>query len=114
MFAPASRQESRPPPADGAINRLYRRTLGRLSRLGWARRPNETPHEYAIRLRATGPFTPDDAFDSLTSRYAAARFGGQQPAEDVSALGRAIQNLLSRQDLPSRRDRSAGAGPQQN
>ena len=85
------------PRAEGAIDRLYRRTLGRLSRLGWPRRPNETPHEYASRLQAAGPFAKDAAFDSLTARYAAARFGGQQPADDtVAALGRTIGDVLSR------------------
>ena len=84
------------PRTEGAVDRLYRRTLGRLSRLGWPRRPNETPHEYAARLRAAGPFAGDDAFDGLTARYAAARFGGQQPADEtVAALGRTIGDVLS-------------------
>ena len=87
----------RAPREEGAVDWLYRRTLGRLSRLGWPRRPNETPHEYAARLRATGPFAADDAFDGLTARYAAARFGGQQPADEtVAALGRTIGDVLSR------------------
>ena len=86
----------RAPRTEGAVDRLYRRTLGRLSRLGWPRRPNETPHEYAARLRAAGPFAGDDAFDGLTARYAAARFGGQQPADEtVAALGRTIGDVLS-------------------
>ena len=79
------------PRSEGAVDRLYHRTLGRLSRLGWPRRPNETPHEYAARLRGAGPFAGGDAFDGLTARYAAARFGGQQPADDaVVALGRTM------------------------
>jgi hypothetical protein len=89
------------PRAEGAVDRLYRRTLGRLARLGWPRRPNETPHEYAARLRVAGPFAGDGAFDGLTTRYAAARFGGQPPADEaVAALGRTIGEVLS--------------GPQQN
>ena len=85
------------PRTDGAVDRLYRRTLGRLSRLGWPRRPNETPHEYAARLRAAGPFAGDGgAFDGLTAQYAAARFGGQQPADEaVAGLGRTIGDVLS-------------------
>jgi transglutaminase-like putative cysteine protease len=87
---------ARAPRTEGTVDRLYRRTLGRLSRLGWPRRPNETPHEYAARLRATGPFAGDDAFDGLTARYAAARFGGQQPADEgIAELGRTIGDLLS-------------------
>jgi transglutaminase-like putative cysteine protease len=88
------------PRTEGAVDRLYRRTVGRLTRLGWARRPNETPHEYAARLRVAGPFAGNDAFDDafggLTARYAAARFGGQQPADEtVTALGRTIGEVLS-------------------
>ncbi|HVV53434.1 MAG TPA: DUF4129 domain-containing protein, partial [Polyangia bacterium] len=69
----------------------------RLRRLGWPRRPSETPHEYAARLRGAGPFAGSDAFDSLTRGYAAARFGGRQPPDQaVSALGRSIAELLAR------------------
>src|SRR5262249_43197326 len=49
------------PRSEGAIDRLYRRTLGRLDRLGWPRRPNETPHEDAPRPRAAGPVGATDA-----------------------------------------------------
>ena len=107
--APRAPAPARPPveraperrATEGAVDRLYRRTLGRLSRLGWPRRPNETPHEYAARLRAAGPFAGDDAFDGLTARYAAARFGGQQPADEtVAALGRTIGDRLSRPAQP--------------
>ena len=82
---------------DGAIDRLYRRTVGRLGRLGWPRRPNETPHEYAARLRHGGPFSRGGgAFDNLTERYAAARFGGREsPDEAVAALGRNVLEDLS-------------------
>jgi hypothetical protein len=90
-----------PPRSDGAIDRLYRRTLGRLERLGWPRRASETPHEYAARLRASGQFSGqfsgDDAFDRLTTRYAAARFGGQEPTDEaVATLGRTILDALER------------------
>jgi len=96
LDAAAGRTGARAPRTEGAVDRLYRRTLGRLSRLGWPRRPNETPHEYATRLRAGGPFAGDDAFDGLTARYAAARFGGQQPTDEtVAALGRTIGDVLS-------------------
>ncbi|HSY40638.1 MAG TPA: DUF3488 and transglutaminase-like domain-containing protein, partial [Polyangia bacterium] len=95
LGAAAGGAGARAPRTDGAVERLYRRTLGRLSRLGWARRPNETPHEYAARLRIAGPFAGDDAFDGLTARYTAARFGGQQPADEaVAALGRTIGDVL--------------------
>jgi hypothetical protein len=71
-------------PRVGPIDRLYRRTLGRLARAGCPRRPNETPHEYAERVRASGLVAPDD-FTQLTERYAAARFGGHDADDKVVA-----------------------------
>ncbi len=71
-------------PRLGAVERLYRRTLGRLARAGCARRSNETPHEYAQRVRASGLISADD-FRQLTERYAAARFGGHDADEKVVA-----------------------------
>jgi len=86
-----------PPRTDGAIDRLYRRTVQRLGRLGWPRRPNETPHEYAARLRASGQVTGSEAFDELTARYAAARFGAREPTDEaVAALGRTVLDGISR------------------
>ena len=69
-------------PRLGAVERLYRRTLGRLARAGCPRRGNETPHEYAQRVRASGLISGDD-FGQLTERYAAARFGGHDADEKV-------------------------------
>jgi hypothetical protein len=71
-------------PRLGAVERLYRRTLGRLARAGCPRRGNETPHEYAQRVRASGLISGDD-FRQLTERYAAARFGGHDADEKVVA-----------------------------
>jgi transglutaminase-like putative cysteine protease len=87
----------RPPPKDtGPIERLYGRALGRLAGAGWPRRSNETPHEYAERLRGAGLF-PTGAFDTLTADYAAARFGGHPPPDDaVADLARTILSALSR------------------
>jgi hypothetical protein len=68
----------------GAIDRLYRRTLGRLARAGCPRQPNETPHEYSARVRASGLVAPDD-FSQLTERYTAARFGGHDADDKVVA-----------------------------
>ncbi len=80
---------------DGAIDRLYRRALGRLAGVGWPRRANETPHEYAERLRDAGLFAAG-AFDALTDRYAEARFGGHASSDEVVAeLGRTILAALS-------------------
>jgi hypothetical protein len=71
-------------PRLGAIERLYRRTLGRLARAGWPRRRNETPHEYARRVRDAG-LIAGDGFVHLTEHYAAARFGGRDADEKVVA-----------------------------
>ena len=68
----------------GAIDRLYRRTLARLARAGWPRHHNETPHEYARRVGASGLIADDD-FHRLTDRYAAARFGGHDADDKTVA-----------------------------
>jgi transglutaminase-like putative cysteine protease len=68
----------------GPVERLYRRTLGRLARAGCPRRPNETPHEYAERVGTSGLISDDD-FRQLTERYAAARFGGHDADDNVIA-----------------------------
>jgi hypothetical protein len=71
-------------PRLGAVDRLYRRTLGRLARAGWPRRHNETPHEYARRVSDAG-LIAGDGFRHLTERYAAARFGGHDADDEVVA-----------------------------
>jgi hypothetical protein len=71
-------------PRLGAVDRLYRRTLGRLARAGWPRRRNETPHEYARRVRDAG-LIAGDGFLHLTEHYAAARFGGHDADDKVVA-----------------------------
>jgi protein-glutamine gamma-glutamyltransferase len=93
--ASATRRATEGRPAGGAIDRLYRRTLGRLAGVGWPRRPSETPHEYAERLRGAGLFAAG-AFDTLTERYAAARFGGHTPPDEaVAELGRTVLAALA-------------------
>jgi hypothetical protein len=78
------------------LDRLYRRTTERLRRRGWPRRPNETPHEYARRLQAGGVLVEGGAFQQLTDRYAAARFGGQPvDAAVIAPLGRALAAAIS-------------------
>lgn len=80
----------------GPLDRLYRRTTDRLRRRGWPRRPSETPHEYARRLEAAGVLPQGGAFQQLTERYAAARFGAQAPDPGViAALGRALGGAIS-------------------
>ncbi len=85
------------PTSDVPLERLYRRTTERLRRRGWARRPQETPHEYARRLRTAGVLPEGSPFQTLTDRYTAARFG-DRPADPaaVAALGRSVAGALSR------------------
>jgi hypothetical protein len=71
-------------PRLGAVERLYRRTLGRLARAGYPRLRNETPHEYAQRVQASGVVSADD-FRRLTEHYTAARFGGHDADDAVIA-----------------------------
>src|SRR5204863_9300594 len=69
-------------PRLGPIERLYRRTLGRLARAGWPRLRSETPREYARRIDGSGLIAAAP-FRELTERYAAARFGGHEPGEEL-------------------------------
>jgi len=86
----------------GHLERLYRRSTERLRRRGWPRRASETPHEYAARLRAAGVLAETAAFQDLTDRYAAARFGDHTVGpETIAALGDSLSAALSR--LPPQR-----------
>jgi len=90
-----TRVERWTPGAAGPVDRLYRRALARLAGVGWPRRPSETPHEYALRLRGAGLFAAP-AFDALTERYTAARFGGHAPPDEaIAELGRSVLAALS-------------------
>jgi hypothetical protein len=53
---------------------VYQKTLDRLAACGFARRPEETPHEYLARVRQQGMATAD-ALARLTDCYAEARYG---------------------------------------
>jgi hypothetical protein len=76
-----------------AVELLYRRTIKRLARAGWPRRFNETPREYADRVRAAGLYAGDD-FDRLTESYSAARFGAQAvPHEALADLAAKLASV---------------------
>jgi transglutaminase-like putative cysteine protease len=78
------------------IERLYRRTTDRLRKRGWPRLTHETPHEYAARLREARVLEGGGAFQELTERYAAARFGGRPPDDAATAaLARSIAGSLA-------------------
>ncbi len=87
-FSRGPRNAGTPRVRPSATEVLYQRTLRRLGRAGWPRRMNETPREYATRVRAVGLY-PDGDFDQLTERYGAARFGArgarEKPPADLAA-----------------------------
>jgi hypothetical protein len=56
------------------VARLYEKALRLLARRGLARRPSETPREFAMRVAASG-VGGSDVLDRLTDLYTGARFG---------------------------------------
>jgi transglutaminase-like putative cysteine protease len=75
------------------VFRLYHKTLDRLSGRGWARRPAETPDEFADRL-AEGNVLGAEAFATLTHHYTAARYGNREvPDEALAALTPALEGV---------------------
>ena len=95
-------------PRLGEIDRLYRRTLGRLARVGWPRHHNETPHEYARRVGASGLIADDD-FRRLTERYTAARFGGHDA--DDKTVAELAAKLAIRTGDAGHTGTAPGSGP---
>jgi hypothetical protein len=78
------------------IERLYRRSVDKLRKRGWPRLTHETPHEYAARLRETRVLETTGAFQELTDRYAAARFGAHPPDDAaMTALARSVAGTLA-------------------
>jgi hypothetical protein len=68
------------------IFRVYQKTLDRLAARGFARRPEETPHEYLARVRRQG-VAAADSLARLTDCYAEARYGDiEVPSELVVQL----------------------------
>ena len=61
---------------------VYQKTLDRLAARGFARRPEETPHEYLARARKQG-VPAADALARLTECYAEARYGEIEVAAEV-------------------------------
>lgn len=84
------------------VVRLYRRSLERLARRGLPRRPAETPHEFAERVRMSR-VEGAEALERLTDLYAAARFGRRDiDADVVTSLARQLGNL-GRPERPAAR-----------
>jgi len=78
------------------VARLYEKTLRQLARRGLARRPSETPREFAARVAASG-VGGSDVLDRITDLYTGARFGRRAVADEplrelaarLSEIGRA-------------------------
>ena len=78
---PRRRRRGEPP-----IFHLYRKTLDRLAARGFARRSEETPHEYLARVRQQG-VTAAESLARLTDCYTEARYGDiEVPSEVVVQL----------------------------
>ena len=76
-----------------AIFHVYQKTLDRLAARGFARRPEETPHEYLARARKQG-VAAADALAHLTECYAEARYGDiEVPSEVVLQLRAAAASI---------------------
>lgn len=80
---------------DAPIFQLYRKTIDRLAAHGWARRPDETPHEFAARVRRER-HPSADFLDRLTEIYAAARYGEAQVENELLAELRASADAVGR------------------
>ena len=63
------------------VARLYEKALRLLARRGLARRPSETPREFAARVAASG-VGGSDVLDRLTDLYTGARFGHRAVADE--------------------------------
>jgi hypothetical protein len=91
-----------PAAADPALPRdpraLYREVLRLGARLGQARAPSETPREYEQELVRLDSLSQGEAeIKTLTSVYAAARYGDAPPADEQVAA--AIEALAKLREL---------------
>ena len=64
------------------IFHVYQKTLDRLAARGFARHPEETPHEYLARVRKQG-VAAADSLARLTDCYAEARYGDLEVPSEV-------------------------------
>jgi transglutaminase-like putative cysteine protease len=71
------------------VARAWARFCARLARLGFARRPNEGPLDYANRISAARPELAQ-AVRSIAHTYARLRYGPSAKADEIRALRRAI------------------------
>jgi protein-glutamine gamma-glutamyltransferase len=79
------------------VARLYDKALRLLARRGLARRPSETPREFAARV-AAGGVAGGDVLQQLTELYVGARFG-RKPVADQRL--RALADRLSELGRPA-------------
>jgi hypothetical protein len=78
------------PGARGRIVRAYVAFLARAARLGWRRRPEQTPSEFAAQVRE-----PSSPLAALTELFVRARYGPEEPSDaDASAAEEAAEAVV--------------------
>ncbi len=101
-IAPAGRTTSEAvyPGTRGRVIRTYLRLLGGAAQAGFARRPEETPHEFAAALGEPRPLLAD-----VTEAFVRARYGPWEPGEQEAESAelqteRALKYLRHRPPKP--------------
>ncbi len=84
--------------AESAVPRSYRQALGLLARRGLVRSETASARDFAHCVVERLPGAGGDAFDEITDRYLAERFGRRQPS-DLSTQLAALKNAVNRMGL---------------
>lgn len=83
------------------IREIYRALLKRAASAGYARRRNETPHEFRHRLNQSRPANNEPQLGQITDAYALTRYGGNVPDElELAGLRRSWQELEGKWQVP--------------
>ena len=109
-IAPEARTERATgyPGRRGRVIRTYLRLLSAAARAGFARRPEETPHEFAAALGEPRPLLAD-----VTEAFVRARYGPWEPSEhEVETAERQTERVLEylRHSPPKPREAPRGEG----
>lgn len=95
---PAAAQAALPPRSHLPVQRLYRRALDALTRLGITREPAQTPREVLAAACAVLPELRAP-LGQITARYERVRYGGQAPdpalVSDLHALVRQVERTVA-------------------
>ena len=85
-------------PAARTIREVYRAMLRWAAERGYARKKNETPYEFRLRLRARLPLTEPE-LGTMTHAYTAIRYGRAVPSEDEVAHVQQLWNQLRQKQM---------------